>query len=295
MFDDVFDDKQWKTARDNTGLKGGLTEKVSMGDEFKRFQKDKTVAAAKVLQQKIVLYEKQLKERHAREKYYAKLLKVVQDQKTAIEAGIQAAEKPVDAPGRPTPENKNSAVPHPKVTDPGMDDFLNEVVENQKKDNRTYFENTNNDPKVPSMGEARMVYLKLTKEFPTVEAKIKSEHAVITDLLGKCKALQTNPNLQAKPEVAISVAEKIVETLHKIQNKTIDYRDDFRTEAAVVRRKEGRETPATKELDRLAALLGEETRKIDDTDHACRLVLKAALQSLGNNAKAQQILGLLHV
>src|SRR5262245_64724081 len=98
MFDDVFDEKQWKKARDATGLQGALTEKVSMGDEFKRFQHKKTVEAARFLLQKITLYEKQLKDKHGKEKYYAKLLKLVQDQKAAIEAGIQAIENPSTGP-----------------------------------------------------------------------------------------------------------------------------------------------------------------------------------------------------
>ena len=82
--------KQWKKSRDATGLKGGLTEKVSMGDEFKRFQQKRTVEAAKVLLEKITLYEKQLRDKHSKEKYYAKLLQIVQEQKAAIEAGIRA-------------------------------------------------------------------------------------------------------------------------------------------------------------------------------------------------------------
>lgn len=117
MFDDVFDDKQWKKARDATGLKGALTEKVSMGDEFKHFQKNKTVAAARLLLQKITLYEKQLKDKHAKEKYYARLLKVVQDQKAAVEAGIQAAENS-------TPST---------ALDKDMDQFLDGVVAREQE------------------------------------------------------------------------------------------------------------------------------------------------------------------
>src|SRR5262245_47001624 len=83
MFDDVYDEKLWKKNRDATGLKGTLTEKVSMGEEFKRFQQKKDATAAKILLQKITLYETQLKNKHSKEKYYTKLLKVVQDQKAA--------------------------------------------------------------------------------------------------------------------------------------------------------------------------------------------------------------------
>jgi len=278
MFDDVFDDKQWKIARDKTGLKDGLTEKVSMGDEFKRFQKDKTVDAARFLLQKVEIYERQLKDKHAREKYYNALLKVIQDQKAALEMGIHPPETPVQ--NGPTPKE--------------MDDIANEAVEMQKEYLRG-FDNTNNDPNCPIAPAAKRIYLKVTKEFPTVEGKIKSERLAVTEILQKCKALGTNPNLQAKPEVAITVAQKILETLVKSEAVYTDLHTDFVVEAAGVRKEEGRETNATKEVDKLLARLNEEMAQIADGNHACRLSLKTTLQSLGNNPKAQEMVGQLHV
>jgi hypothetical protein len=310
MFDDVFDDKQWKTAREKAGLKSGLTEKVSMGDEFKRFQKDKTVAAAKLLKEKIALYEKQLKDKHSKEKYYANLLKVVQGQKTAIEAGIEAAEQPVDTkppisttPPTTTPPPTTTKPPvttkppiEPPVdkggkvmTDEDMDDLVNEIVEKEKEHLRGY-DNTNNDPNVPLMPKPKLVYLKLTKGFKELEGKIKSDRTDMTALLQKCKTLETHPSLKANPEGAISAAQKIAETVDKIQTRSFDLHMDFVTEAQVVRKEEGRETNATKELDRLMALLQVDSDQISDTSHACRVSLKKALQSVGSNPKAQEIL-----
>lgn len=316
MFDNVFDDKQWKAARDKTGLKGGLTEKVSMGDEFKRFQKDKSVEAAKLLRTKILLYEKQLKEKHSKEKYYAKLLKVVQDQKADIEAGIEAAERPVENSQPPVnkpqaPVNKPQVPvnkPQPPVnkpqapvdkdgkvmTDEDMDDLVNEVVAREKEHLRGY-ENTNNDPNVPLMPKPKLVYLKLTKGFKELEEKMKSNRAGMTQLLQKCKTLETHPSLKSQPEGAINAAQKIAETIDNIQTKSLDLQMDFVNEAAVVRKEEGRETNATKELDRLMALLKVESDQISDASHACRVSVKKALQSVGNNPKAQEILNRLGV
>lgn len=281
MFDDVFDDKQWKTAREKAGLKGGLTEKVSMGDEFKRFQKDKTVAAAKVLKEKIALYEKQLKDKHSKEKYYASLLKVVQGQKAAIEAGIEAAERPVDKDGK-------------VMTDKDMDDLVNDVVEKQKEHDREW-EDPNKDPNAPAMGEARLVYLKLTKGFKALEERFKSDRAALTEVLQKCKTLETHPQLKTRPEVALGVAEKMVETVTKIETKSFGLLTDFGNEAEKVRNKEGRTSKAAKELDRLMALLKVEYDQIADTSHACRLTLKKTLQSIGGQPKAQEMLGRLGV
>jgi hypothetical protein len=319
MFDDVFDDKQWKIAREKAGLKSGLTEKVSMGDEFKRFQKDKTVAAAKALLQKVVVYEKQLKDKHAKEKYYANLLKVVQSQKTAIEAGIEAVEQPQPPVNKPQPPvnkpqppvnkpqapvNKPQApVNKPQapvdkdgkvMTDEDMDQFLDEIVEREKEGLREW-ENTNNDPNVPAMGAAKLLYLKLTKGFKTVEEKFKSDREGVTKLLQKCQTLETHPQLKIKPEVALEAAQRIVETLNGILDKSSQIFTVFANQAGVVRKKEGRETNATKELDRLIALLAKESDQITDTDHACRLVLKKTLQSIAGQPKAQEILGRLGV
>jgi len=278
MFDDVFDDKQWKTARDKTGLKDGLTEKVSMGDEFKRFQKNKTVEGAKFLLQKVELYEKQLKDKHSKDKYYNALLKVIQDQKAALDRGI----------------NPPSTTPQKVVTAKELDDIANEAVEMQKEYLRG-FDNTNNDPNCPIDPEAKRIYLKVTKDFPTVETKLKGERVAVTEILQKCKALGTNPNLQAKPEVAITVAQKILETLAKSEAVYSDLHTDFVSDAAGVRKREGRETNATKEVDKLVARLDQEMAQIADGNHACRQSLKTTLQSLGNNPKAQEMVGQLHV
>ncbi len=278
MFDDVFDDKQWKKARDATGLKGALTEKVSMGDEFKRFQQHKNAAAAKVLLQKITLYEKQLKEKHSKEKYYAKLLNVVHGQKAAIEAGIQAEENPTTG----------------GLSDKELDEFVDEVVAREKEQLRDWDDPTN-DPNAPPMGEARLAYLKLTKQFPTVEGQIKAERTVVADLLQKCKALETNPNLQAKPDSAIAVAHKIVDTLDKIQNKAMNLVSDFGVEGKVVRSKEGGEARSTKALELLESRLAQQLNQIVDTCRDCSLALKNALQRLGTNPQAQEILRRLHV
>jgi hypothetical protein len=63
------------------GLKGALTEKVSMGKEFATFQKSKKdVAAARKLLDQLTKYETQLK-KHSKEKYHSKLLYFVQAQK----------------------------------------------------------------------------------------------------------------------------------------------------------------------------------------------------------------------
>jgi hypothetical protein len=306
MFDDVFDDKQWKAARDKTGLKVGLTGKVSMSDEFKRFHQNKTVDGAKVLLGKIVLYEKDLKEKHSKEKYYNNLLQLVHRQKAAIEAGIQEAENPNpnQQGNRPVigahregqglgqrPVDKEGKV----MSDKDMDDLVGDIVGREKEHARQY-ENTNNDPNAPAFpGEGRRVYLKLTKEFKTVEENMKSEHAAVTQLLQKCKAFETTPNLQAKPEAAIGVAEKIVETLNKIETKSSDLHMDFSIEAQVVGKEEGKDHPATKALDKMTTSLSQEMEQIAVTSRACRVAVKNALQSLGNNPKAQEVMRLLHV
>jgi len=292
MFDDVFNDKQWKTAREKAGLKGGLTEKVSMGDEFKRFQQNKTVATAKVLKEKIALYEKQLKDKHSKEKYYTNLLKVVQGQKAAIETGIEAAERPVDSkpPVEKPPVKPRTDSEIKKI----VDDVMGEVDKQRDEDARLY-ENTNNDPNVPQRYDARMAYMKLTKGFKALEEKFKSDRAAMTELLKKCQALETHPQLKTKPEVALNVAQKIVESLDKIENKSSELHMDFITDSNAVRKQEGGETAATKELDRLFALLTQERNPIADTNHACRVVLKRTLQSIGGQPKAQEILGRLGV
>ncbi len=293
MFDGVFDDKQWKLARDKAGLKTGLTEKVSMGDEFKRFQKDKTADAARVLLKKIGLYEKQLKEKHAKEKYYTKLLKVVHDQKTAIEAGIEAAEPPVDT--KPPVEKPPVKVRSDSEIKKIVDDVMGDVDKQRDEDARMY-ENTNNDPNVPQRYEARMVYMKLTKGFKALEEKFKSDRVAMTELLKKCQALETHPQLKTKPDIAINVAQKLLETLDKMELKSSELHMDFRTEANVVKAKEDNNaSPAHKELDRLFALLTQERNPIADTNHQCRVVLKKVLQTFGGNPKAQEILGRLGV
>jgi tRNA nucleotidyltransferase/poly(A) polymerase len=98
-FEDVFDEKTWTKERDKTGLKSGLTEKVSMGDEFKKFQQKKDQQAALHLLEKIGIYEQVLKNTHAKEKYYANLLRLLESQKKAVKDGIemiQNAEKTKD-------------------------------------------------------------------------------------------------------------------------------------------------------------------------------------------------------
>jgi hypothetical protein len=281
MFDNVFDDKQWKKARDAAGLKGALTEKVSMGDEFKRFQQKKDAGAARLLLQKITLYLKQLKEKHAKEKYYAKLLKVVEEQKAALEAGIEAIENP--------PKGTT-------VDDVDMDALVDEVIEREKEHARQYEDTTGGDPNVPAFpGEARRVYLKLTKEFPKVEKQIKAERANVTEVLNKCKALETSPNVKAKPDSAIAVAKKIVETLDKMEEKATDLSSDFGIEAQVVRKELGDKAGATKELDKLIARLTQEMGQIVDTGRACRLVIKNVLQPHAKNPQAAEVLRRLHV
>ena len=282
MFDTVFNDKQWKAARDKTGLKIGLTEKVSMGDEFKRFQKDKSILAAKVLLQKIELYEKQLKSKHAKEKYYANLLKVVQGQKTAIETDIQAAENSVGNDNQKKPE-----------LDKDMDDFLEGIVKKQAKENEEMFANPDNDPNVANlMGKSQVAYLKAIKEFKTISEKMKNERVAMTELLQKCKALETNPNLKVKPEVAAAVAQKIVETLDKIDVKTTDLFIDFKAEGRVTRDLESPQSGAVKELDRMLKVVEGEKDQVVKIGDACRASLRNALQSLGNHPKAQEVLKL---
>jgi len=283
MFDDVFDDKQWKKARDATGLKSALTEKVSMGDEFKRFKQSVTVAAAKALLQKVALYEKQLKDKHAKDKYYAKLLKLVQDQKAVIESGIQAVENP---------PQETTAKTSGKVQEKDRENLNEEIA---ARDRAREYERTNKDPNAPIYGEARRVYLKLTNEFKTVEGKIKTERAAAGELLQKCKALGTNAGLQTNPGGAIAVARKIFETLEKIMTKAGDLHSDFMIEGQVVRKEEGAQAKATKALDALVERLTEEMGEIAKTSRACRLALKSMLQPLDKNPQAEEILRRLHV
>lgn len=87
-FAGVLTEKEWSKARDKTGLTGSLTEKVSMGKELTLFHKTKDEAAASHLLGKIGIYEQVLKAKHAKDKYYAKLLKLVSEQKEAVQLGI---------------------------------------------------------------------------------------------------------------------------------------------------------------------------------------------------------------
>ncbi|EDY18724.1 hypothetical protein CfE428DRAFT_3761 [Chthoniobacter flavus Ellin428] len=87
-FDGVLTEKEWSKARDKTGLTGSLTEKVSMGKELTLFHKTKDEAAATHLLAKIGIYEQALKTKHSKDKYYAKLLKLVTEQKEAVQVGI---------------------------------------------------------------------------------------------------------------------------------------------------------------------------------------------------------------
>ena len=87
-FDGVLTEKDWSKARDKTGLTGSLTEKVSMGKELTLFHKTKDEAAASHLLGKISTYEQVLKAKHSKDKYYAKLLKLVTEQKEAVQLGI---------------------------------------------------------------------------------------------------------------------------------------------------------------------------------------------------------------
>jgi hypothetical protein len=285
MFDDVFDDKQWKAARDKTGQKGSLTEKVSMGDEFKLFQKNKSVATAKVLQKKLELYEKQLKDKHSKEKYYSKLLKVVQDQKSAIQAGVQAAENP--------PPTTTNTPPKPSPEELERDRQKIREMEEKAQREREY-EAKSTDPNAPVFGEPRRVYLRLTNEFKTIEGKIKAHHNAATELLQKCKTLASTSNLQAKPEVALTVAEKILEALNKVEIKASDVQSAFEYEA--VRKEQGGQGRSVRVLDGLAAQLTQAMVEVAKTGRECRLALKGALQPLiGNNPKVQQFIARLHV
>jgi hypothetical protein len=295
MFDKVFNDKQWKTARDATGLKGSLTEKVSMGDEFKKFAQNKTVGTARVLLQKVELYEKQLKDKHAKDKYYAKLLKVVQDQKVAIEAGLQEIAEEALKAAATTTQGTPEAKAKTEKEDKEMDKFLDEVVEKQVQHNRSY-ENTTNDPNAPAFpGEGRRVFLKLKAEFPAVDKKIQTESLALTELLQRCKSVESFPGLATKPDIAIPIAKKIMATLEKIETASTDAHSDFVTEAGTVRKEEGRETAATKELDGMLARLQEDMLAMADRNRACRLSLKKTLQLFESDPQAQEILGKLHV
>ena len=86
-FDGVLTEKEWTKARDKTGLTGGLTEKVSMGKELTLFHKTKDEPAAAHLLGKIGIYEQVLKAKHSKDKYFAKLLKLVTEQE-AVQLGI---------------------------------------------------------------------------------------------------------------------------------------------------------------------------------------------------------------
>jgi hypothetical protein len=87
-FDGVLTEKDWSKARDKTGLTGSLTEKVSMGKELTLFHKTKDEPAATHLLGKIGLYEQVLKAKHSKDKYYAKLLALVTQQREAVQLGI---------------------------------------------------------------------------------------------------------------------------------------------------------------------------------------------------------------
>jgi len=268
MFDDVFDEKQWKTARDKTGLKGSLTEKVNMGDEFKRFQQNRTVAGAKVLQQKIALYEKQLKEKHSDEKYYANLLKVVQHQRLHIENQIEAIEHPQGQPG-----------PQPGGQGP------------------THHEDGSNaDPNQPqSSDKARELYALLKKAFAAIGGQLQGKRIEATEILGKCQVLEKNPNLLKKPDECIAVVGKIVEMLHGIEEKTGGLLPVFESNAQQLRKEERGETPATKVIDGMTTSLREGIETIARIGRQCRQVLGNVLASLGDNPKAQELLRLLEV
>jgi hypothetical protein len=270
MFDDVFDEKQWKMARDKTGLKGSLTEKVNLGDEFKRFQQNRTVAGAKVLQQKIALYEKQLKEKHSQEKYYANLLKVVQHQRLHIENQMEAIEKPQGQPGQPGQPGQQVPTHHE--------------------------DGTNADPNEPqSSDKARELYSLLKKAFSTLGSQLQSKRIEATEILGKCQVLEKNPNLQKKPDESIAVARKIVEMLHGIENQTSGLLPVFESEALKLRKEEGRETPATKVINGMTTKLQGGIETIAEIGRQCRQVLGNALAPLGDNPKAQEFMRLLHV
>src|SRR5262245_52803899 len=88
-FEGVLTEKEWTKARDKTGLTSGLTEKVSMGKELARFHQSKDLNAARNLLAKFGIYQQVLRGKHANDKYYAKLLKLVQDQQQAVQTGIK--------------------------------------------------------------------------------------------------------------------------------------------------------------------------------------------------------------
>jgi len=87
-FDGVLTEKEWSKARDKTGLTGSLTEKVSMGKELTLFHKTKDEAAANHLLSKIAIYEQALKTKHSKDKYYAKLLALVNELQKALHTGL---------------------------------------------------------------------------------------------------------------------------------------------------------------------------------------------------------------
>jgi hypothetical protein len=88
-FEEVYNAAQWKASRDKTGQKGSLTEKVSLTDAFTRFQKHKDVAGAELLLKQMDVYLQVLNNKHRKEPYYAKLLKLVNQQQEIIQAGIK--------------------------------------------------------------------------------------------------------------------------------------------------------------------------------------------------------------
>src|SRR5689334_16567450 len=91
-FEDVLDEKEWTKQRNKTGLLGPLTEKVEMGKELKLFHTKKDVPAALHLLEKMGIYEQVLKNKHSKDKYYAKLLKLVEDQKHVMQSGMAIIE-----------------------------------------------------------------------------------------------------------------------------------------------------------------------------------------------------------
>lgn len=91
-FEKVYTEKQWSKAREAAGLKGQLTEKVSVGKELTAFHRTRDVAAAQKLLGKLGDYTGILKTKHAKEKYYAKLLNEVEGQKRLLMTGIKFAD-----------------------------------------------------------------------------------------------------------------------------------------------------------------------------------------------------------
>src|SRR5262245_58390238 len=139
-FEDVFDEKTWTKERDKTGLKSGLTEKVSMGKEFAAFQKKKDSTAARHLLKQLGIYEGVLKTKHRGEKYFNRLLELVESEKAAVEAGIQIAEvEPMLLKGRQTISSIKSAVSLLLDGDPkrkGMDAPFRQMTQNIESQRR---------------------------------------------------------------------------------------------------------------------------------------------------------------